>query len=98
MSEICKKRFTTHLTVHRSESSQLASHGMVRVRSRVSIWPSLVRLITEQGRTDRARYGAEYATTSLASRTRRRNKMQKITPFLWFDDKAEGAMNFYVSV
>lgn len=24
--------------------------------------------------------------------------MQKITPFLWFDDKAEEAMNFYVSV
>jgi len=23
--------------------------------------------------------------------------MQKITPFLWFDDKAEEAMNFYVS-
>jgi len=21
--------------------------------------------------------------------------MQKITPFLWFDDKAEEAMNFY---
>jgi predicted 3-demethylubiquinone-9 3-methyltransferase (glyoxalase superfamily) len=25
-------------------------------------------------------------------------KMQKITPFLWFDDKAEEAMNFYVSI
>ncbi|MEP6617524.1 MAG: VOC family protein [Ginsengibacter sp.] len=24
--------------------------------------------------------------------------MQKITPFLWFDDKAEEAMNFYTSV
>lgn len=24
--------------------------------------------------------------------------MQKITPFLWFDGKAEDAMNFYVSV
>ena len=24
--------------------------------------------------------------------------MQKITPFLWFNDKAEEAMNFYVSV
>jgi hypothetical protein len=22
-------------------------------------------------------------------------RMQKITPFLWFDDKAEEAMNFY---
>ena len=24
--------------------------------------------------------------------------MQEITPFLWFDDKAEEAMHFYVSV
>jgi predicted 3-demethylubiquinone-9 3-methyltransferase (glyoxalase superfamily) len=24
--------------------------------------------------------------------------MQKITPFLWFDDKAEEAINFYVSI
>ena len=24
--------------------------------------------------------------------------MQKISPFLWFDDKAEEAMNFYVSI
>ena len=24
--------------------------------------------------------------------------MQKITPFLWFDDQAEEAMNFYVGV
>jgi predicted 3-demethylubiquinone-9 3-methyltransferase (glyoxalase superfamily) len=24
--------------------------------------------------------------------------MQKITPFLWFDDQAEDAMNFYVSI
>src|ERR1700692_244309 len=24
--------------------------------------------------------------------------MQKITPFLWFDGKAEAAMNFYVSI
>jgi predicted 3-demethylubiquinone-9 3-methyltransferase (glyoxalase superfamily) len=26
------------------------------------------------------------------------NKMQKITPFLWFDDQAEEAINFYVSI
>jgi predicted 3-demethylubiquinone-9 3-methyltransferase (glyoxalase superfamily) len=25
-------------------------------------------------------------------------KMQKITPFLWFDDNAEQAINFYISV
>ena len=24
--------------------------------------------------------------------------MQKITPFLWFDDQAEAAANFYVSI
>ena len=24
--------------------------------------------------------------------------MQKITPFLWFDDKAEEAVNFYMSI
>ena len=24
--------------------------------------------------------------------------MQKITPFLWFDGKAEEAMNYYVSI
>ena len=24
--------------------------------------------------------------------------MQKITPFLWFDDQAQEAMNFYVGV
>jgi predicted 3-demethylubiquinone-9 3-methyltransferase (glyoxalase superfamily) len=24
--------------------------------------------------------------------------MQKITPFLWFDDKAEEAVNLYVSI
>jgi len=24
--------------------------------------------------------------------------MQKITPFLWFDDQAEEAANFYVSI
>ena len=28
----------------------------------------------------------------------RNNPMQKITPFLWFNDKAEEAMNFYVSI
>ena len=25
-------------------------------------------------------------------------RMQKITPFLWFDNQAEEAMNFYVSI
>jgi predicted 3-demethylubiquinone-9 3-methyltransferase (glyoxalase superfamily) len=31
-------------------------------------------------------------------RSKEENNMQKITPFLWFDGKAEEAMNFYVSV
>ena len=30
--------------------------------------------------------------------TNEENSMQKITPFLWFDSKAEEATNFYVSV
>lgn len=30
--------------------------------------------------------------------SRRKTGLQKITPFLWFDDKAEEAMNFYLSV
>jgi len=29
---------------------------------------------------------------------KKENHVQKITPFLWFDGKAEEAMNFYVSV
>jgi predicted 3-demethylubiquinone-9 3-methyltransferase (glyoxalase superfamily) len=33
-----------------------------------------------------------------SSRTRRVNDMQEITPFLWFNDNAEEAMNFYTSV
>jgi hypothetical protein len=31
-------------------------------------------------------------------RRKEEHYMQKITPFLWFDSKAEEAMNFYVSV
>jgi predicted 3-demethylubiquinone-9 3-methyltransferase (glyoxalase superfamily) len=31
-------------------------------------------------------------------RSREEDEMPKITPFLWFDGKAEEAMNFYVSV
>jgi predicted 3-demethylubiquinone-9 3-methyltransferase (glyoxalase superfamily) len=31
-------------------------------------------------------------------RNREEDEMPKITPFLWFDGKAEEAMNFYVSV
>ena len=28
----------------------------------------------------------------------RRHHVQKVTPFLWFDNQAEEAMNFYVSL
>jgi predicted 3-demethylubiquinone-9 3-methyltransferase (glyoxalase superfamily) len=31
-------------------------------------------------------------------KTKEANPMQKITPFLWFDDKAEEAVNFYTSI
>jgi predicted 3-demethylubiquinone-9 3-methyltransferase (glyoxalase superfamily) len=31
-------------------------------------------------------------------KSKEENYMQKITPFLWFDGRAEEAMNFYVSV
>jgi predicted 3-demethylubiquinone-9 3-methyltransferase (glyoxalase superfamily) len=34
----------------------------------------------------------------LAPKSKEENSMQKITPFLWFDGKAEEAMNFYVSI
>jgi predicted 3-demethylubiquinone-9 3-methyltransferase (glyoxalase superfamily) len=33
-----------------------------------------------------------------ANTNERVNKMQKITPFLWFDDKAEEAAKFYTSI
>jgi predicted 3-demethylubiquinone-9 3-methyltransferase (glyoxalase superfamily) len=35
---------------------------------------------------------------SFKSNSKRDNRMQKITPFLWFDDQAEEAMNYYVSI
>jgi predicted 3-demethylubiquinone-9 3-methyltransferase (glyoxalase superfamily) len=31
-------------------------------------------------------------------KSREENSMQKITPFLWFDGRAEEAVNFYVSI
>src|SRR3989454_6173701 len=34
----------------------------------------------------------------LMTQDKEQSHMQKITPFLWFDDKAEEAMNFYVSI
>ncbi len=36
--------------------------------------------------------------TKLIAMATKIQDMQKITPFLWFDDKAEEAMNFYTSI
>jgi predicted 3-demethylubiquinone-9 3-methyltransferase (glyoxalase superfamily) len=41
---------------------------------------------------------ADEAFQTLKSTSKEEGYMQKITPFLWFDDKAEEAMNFYVSI
>src|SRR5690606_14840533 len=43
--------------------------------------------------------GAERQTPADTGQTgTRRHQMQKITTFLWFDDNAEEAINFYTSV
>jgi predicted 3-demethylubiquinone-9 3-methyltransferase (glyoxalase superfamily) len=34
----------------------------------------------------------------MQSKSKQEDTVQKITPFLWFDGKAEEAMNFYVSI
>jgi predicted 3-demethylubiquinone-9 3-methyltransferase (glyoxalase superfamily) len=40
-----------------------------------------------------------HAQALASARRHHKNKiMQKIAPFLWFDDQAEEAMNFYVSI
>jgi predicted 3-demethylubiquinone-9 3-methyltransferase (glyoxalase superfamily) len=36
--------------------------------------------------------------TDVTNTSKQEDYMQKITPFLWFDGKAEEAMNFYVSI
>jgi predicted 3-demethylubiquinone-9 3-methyltransferase (glyoxalase superfamily) len=56
----------------------------------VSIWPPPVRLTSEQGKNKKIFRRVEGADMA--------NITQKITPFLWFDNNAEEAMNFYVSV
>jgi len=52
--------------------------------SRLSIWELAVRLMME------AKIGTWEASM--------RKTMQRITPFLWFDDQAEEAVDFYVSI
>src|SRR5882724_4953746 len=52
--------------------------------SRLSIWELAVRLMME------AKIGTREASM--------RKTMQRITPFLWFDDQAEEAVDFYVSI
>src|ERR1700704_4009542 len=51
------------------------------------------RVVSRLGRRRNAR---PWLRCHLNNKEERR--MQKITPFLWFDGKAEEAMNFYVSV
>src|SRR5690606_37787573 len=41
---------------------------------------------------------AWHRTSMLDTGSERKEPMQKITPFLWFDGNAEEAMNFYVSI
>src|SRR5206468_1324063 len=41
---------------------------------------------------------AAQATASLKTLRTEEPTMQKITPFLWFDNQAEEAMNFYTSI
>jgi predicted 3-demethylubiquinone-9 3-methyltransferase (glyoxalase superfamily) len=42
--------------------------------------------------------GYEYTMTRVKEQSGREINTQKIIPFLWFDDKAEEAMNFYTSI
>jgi hypothetical protein len=42
--------------------------------------------------------GEREAADGINSSTAEERQMQKIVPFLWFDGKAEEAMNFYVSI
>src|SRR5882724_3865834 len=54
----------------------------------LSIWEGLVRPMSKRsGSRPLARHHSGGATY-----------MQKITPFLWFDGKAEEAMHFYTSI
>jgi predicted 3-demethylubiquinone-9 3-methyltransferase (glyoxalase superfamily) len=41
---------------------------------------------------------ARYRTTSIDSSSKEGNQVPKITPFLWFNDQAEEAMNFYTAI
>ena len=45
-----------------------------------------------------AAVGYDRLAELLATKRKEENQMQKITPFLWFDGKAEEAANFYVSI
>ena len=50
------------------------------------------------GRSIGAVFAGFVAVVVLSLGTDMENYMQKITPFLWFDGKAEEAMNFYISI
>jgi predicted 3-demethylubiquinone-9 3-methyltransferase (glyoxalase superfamily) len=67
---------------------------MKRIRSRTGYSPAL---LTTQKQLP-FYYSESYGYSKSRFKNKEKNKMQKITPFLWFDDKAEEAMNFYISI
>jgi predicted 3-demethylubiquinone-9 3-methyltransferase (glyoxalase superfamily) len=48
--------------------------------------------------TQKTRAIADQDCRNIELESREEHEMQKITPFLWFNDNAEEAMNFYVSI
>jgi predicted 3-demethylubiquinone-9 3-methyltransferase (glyoxalase superfamily) len=56
------------------------------------------RPVFPSGRATKKVGDRDEAFQTLKSKSKEESYMQKITPFLWFDDKAEEAMNFYVSI
>jgi predicted 3-demethylubiquinone-9 3-methyltransferase (glyoxalase superfamily) len=67
---------------------------MKRIRSRTGYSPAM---LTTQKQLP-SYYSESYGYSKSRFKNKEKNKMQKITPFLWFNDKAEEAMNFYISI
>jgi predicted 3-demethylubiquinone-9 3-methyltransferase (glyoxalase superfamily) len=57
-----------------------------------------VSLLRHSGRAGRIAEKPGIRRFAICCNAKERNAMQKITPFLWFDGKAEDAANFYVSI
>jgi predicted 3-demethylubiquinone-9 3-methyltransferase (glyoxalase superfamily) len=55
-------------------------------------------LLRRPGRPGRIAEKPSIQRFAIFCNAKERNAMQKITPFLWFDGKAEEAANFYVSI